>query len=132
MQRGKELQLGDTLDEARRLFRGETLVVPVLDGDRYVATVHTQGPWSEGFQHAGPPSALLARAIDKVGREGAITIEDGSGLASELEGRRPLLERLFRLDQLGDVIPALAGRAVGDFARTCDFELMQFAAPEIN
>jgi len=28
---------------------------------------------------------LLARAIDEVGREGAITIEDGSGLASELE-----------------------------------------------
>jgi chaperonin GroEL len=28
---------------------------------------------------------LLARAIDKVGRDGAITIEDGSGLASELE-----------------------------------------------
>lgn len=28
---------------------------------------------------------LLARAIDKVGREGAVTIEDGSGLASELE-----------------------------------------------
>jgi chaperonin GroEL len=29
--------------------------------------------------------ALLARAIDKVGREGAISIEDGSGLESELE-----------------------------------------------
>lgn len=28
---------------------------------------------------------LLARAMDKVGREGAVTIEDGSGLASELE-----------------------------------------------
>jgi chaperonin GroEL len=28
---------------------------------------------------------LLARAIDRVGREGAVTIEDGSGLASELE-----------------------------------------------
>ncbi len=28
---------------------------------------------------------LLARAIDKVGRDGAISIEDGSGLASELE-----------------------------------------------
>ncbi len=28
---------------------------------------------------------LLARAIDKVGREGAVSIEDGSGLASELE-----------------------------------------------
>jgi chaperonin GroEL len=28
---------------------------------------------------------LLARAIDKVGREGAVSIEDGSGLVSELE-----------------------------------------------
>jgi len=28
---------------------------------------------------------LVARAMDKVGREGAISIEDGSGLASELE-----------------------------------------------
>ena len=28
---------------------------------------------------------LLAQAIDKVGREGAISIEDGSGMASELE-----------------------------------------------
>ena len=28
---------------------------------------------------------LLARAMDKVGRDGAVTIEDGSGLASELE-----------------------------------------------
>ncbi|MBI5717242.1 MAG: chaperonin GroEL [Burkholderiales bacterium] len=28
---------------------------------------------------------LLARALDKVGREGAVSIEDGSGLASELE-----------------------------------------------
>ena len=28
---------------------------------------------------------LLAQAIDKVGREGAISLEDGSGLSSELE-----------------------------------------------
>ena len=28
---------------------------------------------------------LIARAIDKVGRDGAVSIEDGSGLASELE-----------------------------------------------
>jgi chaperonin GroEL len=28
---------------------------------------------------------LLARALDRVGRDGAVTIEDGSGLASELE-----------------------------------------------
>ena len=37
---------------------------------------------------------LIARAMDKVGREGAVTIEDGSGRHSELEvveGLRPRL-----------------------------------------
>lgn len=36
----------------------------VADGSRLVATEHTRGPWSQGHQHAGPPSALLARAIE--------------------------------------------------------------------
>ena len=35
-----------------------------LGGDRWRATRHTTGPWGEGFQHGGPPSALLARAIE--------------------------------------------------------------------
>lgn len=34
------------------------------DGDRFVATEHTRGPWSAEHQHGGPPSALLARAIE--------------------------------------------------------------------
>ena len=36
----------------------------VPDGDDFVATVHTRGPWSPKHQHGGPPSALLARAIE--------------------------------------------------------------------
>ncbi len=36
----------------------------VTDGERFVATPHTRGPWSSELQHAGPPSALLARAIE--------------------------------------------------------------------
>lgn len=35
------------------------------DGDRFVSTEHTRGPWSAGHQHGGPPSALLARAIER-------------------------------------------------------------------
>jgi hypothetical protein len=35
------------------------------DGDRFAATDHTRGPWSPAHQHAGPPSALLARAIER-------------------------------------------------------------------
>src|SRR5207253_9824761 len=36
----------------------------VPDGDAFVATVHTRGPWSATHQHGGPPAALLARAIE--------------------------------------------------------------------
>lgn len=36
-----------------------------LDDDRWRATVHTTGPWDERFQHGGPPSALLGRAVER-------------------------------------------------------------------
>ena len=36
-----------------------------LGDDRWQATAHTTGPWDERFQHAGPPSALLGRAIER-------------------------------------------------------------------
>jgi hypothetical protein len=35
------------------------------DGDRFHPTGLTRGPWDPGFQHAGPPAALLARAIER-------------------------------------------------------------------
>ena len=34
------------------------------DGDLLVATELTRGPWDPGAQHAGPPAALLGRAIE--------------------------------------------------------------------
>jgi hypothetical protein len=42
------------------------------DGDNsFVATELTRGPWDPGAQHAGPPSALLGREIERVdGGEG--------------------------------------------------------------
>jgi hypothetical protein len=36
-----------------------------LDGDRFHPTGLTRGPWDPGFQHAGPPAALLARAVER-------------------------------------------------------------------
>ena len=38
------------------------------DGDGFVASELTRGPWDEGSQHAGPPCALLGRALDGAGR----------------------------------------------------------------
>lgn len=34
-------------------------------GERFRATEHTAGPWSEHAQHGGPPSALLGRAVER-------------------------------------------------------------------
>jgi hypothetical protein len=39
------------------------------DGDQLVSTELTRGPWDPGLQHGGPPSALLARALEVLGGE---------------------------------------------------------------
>jgi hypothetical protein len=36
-----------------------------LGAGRYEATEHTSGPWDRRLQHAGPPAALLARALER-------------------------------------------------------------------
>ncbi|MCU1591502.1 MAG: hypothetical protein JWP11_2758 [Frankiales bacterium] len=43
----------------------ESFFLPLGDG-RWRATTHTTGPWDERFQHGGPPSALLGRAVESV------------------------------------------------------------------
>jgi hypothetical protein len=35
-----------------------------LGDNRYLSTEHTGGPWDPEFQHGGPPSALLVRAME--------------------------------------------------------------------
>jgi hypothetical protein len=44
----------------------------VPDAAGFVATEHSRGPWSLQHQHAGPPSALMARALER--------LLDGSGM----------------------------------------------------
>jgi hypothetical protein len=47
---------------------GEALYAP--DGDRFVPSVHTAGPWDPRAQHGGAPSALLARCVEMVDAPG--------------------------------------------------------------
>ncbi|HEX2032280.1 MAG TPA: acyl-CoA thioesterase domain-containing protein [Actinomycetota bacterium] len=46
----------------------------VPDGDRFVPTELTRGPWSADAQHAGPPAALLGRAIEALEPVGEMTV----------------------------------------------------------
>jgi Thioesterase-like superfamily len=42
----------------------DAFYVPLGDG-RFTSTGHTGGPWDPRLQHAGPPSALLTRAVEQ-------------------------------------------------------------------
>jgi hypothetical protein len=44
----------------------------VPDGDGWVATSHTRGPWSPAHQHGGPPAALMAHVVAATAPELAI------------------------------------------------------------
>src|SRR6516225_6372911 len=41
-----------------------------MDDDRFESTEWTRGPWDAGAQHAGPPAALLGRAVEAMARPG--------------------------------------------------------------
>jgi hypothetical protein len=61
------------------------LYVPTDDG--FEATALTIGPWDPGFQHAGPPAALLARAAERAsGIDGGQTVR----LAYDILGPVPV------------------------------------------
>jgi hypothetical protein len=44
----------------------------IPDGDRFVSTESTRGPWSRDSQHGGPPAALLTRALELVAGDGVL------------------------------------------------------------
>jgi hypothetical protein len=46
----------------------------VPDGEAFVATESTRGPWSRQHQHGGPPAALLGRAMEQLVGDGALLI----------------------------------------------------------
>jgi hypothetical protein len=55
-----------------RIDAAEAYYIPMGDG-WFEATEATIGPWGAGHQHAGPPTALLAREIERLpGPDGAI------------------------------------------------------------
>jgi Thioesterase-like superfamily len=44
----------------------------IPDGEAFIATESTRGPWSRHHQHGGPPAALLTRAMERLAGDGAL------------------------------------------------------------
>jgi hypothetical protein len=42
----------------------------VSEGDEFVSSPLTRGPWDPGFQHAGPPAALIGRELERATPDG--------------------------------------------------------------
>ena len=73
LKRGIDLAVDAVVTELKTMARPSTSSQEIA----HVAAISANNDRSIGD--------LVARAMDKVGREGAVTIEDGSGLVSELE-----------------------------------------------
>ena len=73
----------------------DAFFVPTDDPERFLATPRTEGPWDAGLQHAGPPSALVARAVDRLPTTipGAVQI---ARLTLEILGAIPVTELAVR------------------------------------
>lgn len=71
----------------------EAFFVPSGD-DRWLPTVHTSGPWSEAAQHGGPPSALLARAVERCTPRDDVMV---ARLTVEILGAVPVAELTLRV-----------------------------------
>lgn len=88
-----------------------------LGEDRFVSTKYTIGPWSADSQHLGPPSALLARAVQRCApREdlqlARITVEIlGPVPVAELDVRASVLRGGKAVEQVGAELVA-NGRTV--------------------
>jgi hypothetical protein len=104
-----------------------------LDEGRWRATVHTTGPWDERFQHGGPPSALLGRAIEQVAPRdelmvARVTVEIlGPIPVGDLELRASLV-RPGRSVELVEAVLTADGR---DVAKATAWRVLRSAANSI-
>ena len=90
-----------------------------LGDDRWQATAHTTGPWDARFQHGGPPSALLAREVERrSGRDDMVTAR----VTVEILGAVPVGElvlssRVTRPGRSVELVQAVLSAGGRDVAR---------------
>jgi hypothetical protein len=93
-----------------------------LEGGRFLPSELTRGPWDPGAQHAGPPSALLGRAIERCDPRAGMRV---GRVTFEILGPVPLapLEVTARVVRPGRSVELLEGVLSGP-----DGELMRARA----
>ena len=100
---------------------------------RWRATVHTTGPWSAGFQHGGPPSALLGRAVERCATREEMVVARG---AVELLGPVPVGElglrvRVTRPGRSVELVEAALSAGGRDVARASAWRVLRTGADPV-
>jgi hypothetical protein len=90
----------------------------IPDGDRFTATEWTRGPWDPTAQHAGPPAALLGRAVERLdgGDDYAVARITVELLRSVPLGSLAVSARLIRPGRRVQLAEAALSDADGDIA----------------
>lgn len=110
----------------------DSFYVPLGDG-RWLATVHTTGPWDARAQHGGPPSALLGRAIQECKPREDMMI---ARFTCEILGSIPVGEisvtaRLVRPGRSVELLEATASAGGREVARATAWRVLRTAADPV-
>jgi len=100
------------------------------DGARWLATVHTTGPWGAGLQHGGPPSALLARAVERCApREEMLVARVSVGLLGPVPvAELDLRVRVARPGRSVELVEAALSAGGRDVARAAAWRVLRTGA----
>ncbi|TNC25425.1 thioesterase family protein [Amycolatopsis alkalitolerans] len=104
-----------------------------LGENRFQPTVHTAGPWTPGAQHFGPPSSLLARALEELPAERESEL---ARVTVEILGPAPLTELRVaaRIDRPGrsvELLVAELSAGARTVARASAWRLIRTESPGV-
>lgn len=110
----------------------DSFFVPLGDG-RWQATRHTTGPWDERFQHGGPPSALLGRAVEQIEPRADVMV---ARVVVEILGPIPVGEltlaaQVTRPGRSVELVEAVLTAGGRDVARAQAWRVLRTTAPAV-
>jgi Thioesterase-like superfamily len=111
----------------------DSFYVPLGDG-RWRATPHTAGPWEEGAQHGGPPSALLGRALQRCQPRADMMITRFTCeiLRSIPVGDISIQTRLARPGRRVELLEATASADGREVARASAWRVLRTGSPPVR